>query len=358
MRFTAATDQFVREMFAEGRFNSPKTEESYRATLSLHAEDVRNRDPRTTNRDDVMRTLGRWANANSRALHRSHLVSFYDWAMETGVRRDNPARQTRRPKTRRPVVYRLTRDEVRAFRAAARGPRERAMADFGLLAGLRAKELQGLQGRHLRRPGWVWVSADIAKGGRERWVPVLPELEPTFQRAAEQTADSEFVLPAHRSGVHGPHRLDVYDPASPMSYPALYQAVGRVGRRAGIAARVTPHMLRHAFGDHVARFAGIKVAQFVLGHATVATTEGYTGAPTLDEIRARMEGFGFGTDQLPADDRPVVRLVEPAGSVRRKSLLWSAEPDPRLVAAVDRAVFAHFMSPRLRAAAREMAAHA
>jgi hypothetical protein len=39
-------------------------------------------------------------------------------------------------------------------------------------------------------------------------------------------------------------------------------------------------------GDHVARHAGIKNAQALLGHADVGTTQMYTGAPTLDELAA------------------------------------------------------------------------
>ena len=45
--------------------------------------------------------------------------------------------------------------------------------------------------------------------------------------------------------------------------------------------------MRHAFGDHIARYAGIKNAQALLGHADVGTTQVYTGAPTLDELAAR-----------------------------------------------------------------------
>jgi hypothetical protein len=59
-----------------------------------------------------------------------------------------------------------------------------------------------------------------------------------------------------------------------------------VAKRAGITAHVHPHLMRHAFGDHVARYAGIKNAQALLGHATVGTTETYVGKPTLDELAA------------------------------------------------------------------------
>lgn len=294
MRFSEAVDLFVADMVADGRFNSPLTERSYRDTLTRHADDVGNRDPRLTGRDDCTVTLRRWRQPNTRGVHRSHLVSFYDWCLETGLRKDNPARQTRRPRTRKPTVYRLTRDEVRAFRAAARPGRERRIADFGLLTGLRAQELLGLQGRHLRRAGWVWVSEDIAKGPNGRWAPVLPELEPTWAECAEQVGDSEFVLAHRRHEVHGGRRVDVWDPSEPMAYESLYRCVGAIGRRAGIRAGVSPHMMRHAFGDHIARYAGLKVAQFVLGHQSVGTTEGYTGQPTLDEVAGALAAFGYG----------------------------------------------------------------
>ena len=51
--------------------------------------------------------------------------------------------------------------------------------------------------------------------------------------------------------------------------------------------------MRHAFGDHVARHAGIKNAQALLGHADVRTTQIYTGAPTLDELATAVEGLRF-----------------------------------------------------------------
>jgi integrase len=62
---------------------------------------------------------------------------------------------------------------------AASGTLERRANHVALLAGVRNAELRGLQGRHFMRPGFIWVSADIAKGKRERWVPILTELEPS-----------------------------------------------------------------------------------------------------------------------------------------------------------------------------------
>jgi integrase len=117
--------------------------------------------------------------------------------MEEGCRRDNPARQTRRPKAKPPKVYRLTRSEAAAFLAAAETVRERRIAQIGICAGAQLRA-RGLQGRHFQRAAWVWISADIAKGGRRRWIPVLPELEPVAREIRETVAPDGYVIPAQR----------------------------------------------------------------------------------------------------------------------------------------------------------------
>jgi integrase len=131
----------------------------------VHAVDVEERDPRSTFREDVKRTLERWPNPNTRRKNRSILVSFYDWAMQEldPPRDNNPARQTRPPKARKPHVYRMTRAEVVAFLGAAANRRETRVAYLGVCAGTRNYELRHLQRRHFERPGWVHISADIAK---------------------------------------------------------------------------------------------------------------------------------------------------------------------------------------------------
>jgi hypothetical protein len=72
-------------------------------------------------------------------------------------------------------------------------------------------------------------------------------------------------------------------------------------------------MLRHAYGDHVSRFAGIEVARALLGHESIGTTQRYTGGLSLDEVARAMEGFGYGTQGLPPEDsavRPLHALRE------------------------------------------------
>ncbi len=304
MRFVDAIDLFIADKRAEGRISSDRTEAGYRLTLNAHAVDVGNRDPKLTGRDDVKRTLARWPHPNTRAYNRAVLVSFYRWMVQEGRRKHNPAEQTRPPRRRKPSVYRLTRGEVVSLMAAAETRRERRAIFLGLLTGARNQELRGYRRLHFERPGAVWVSPDIAKGGRGRFVPVLPELEPIVAEILEHCEHEDFVLPQRRSA--GGRSPNVYRdvPRCQCSTQALIDLVASVGERAGIPARITPHSLRHAFGDHVTRQAGLRAAQEVLGHADVSTTEAnYTGVVTLDELTAALAWFRYGGYPSPTTPR-------------------------------------------------------
>ena len=297
MRFTTAVDRFCEDMTAQGRMNSPATERDYRYCLARHGEDLDNRDPRYTNRDDVKRTLRRWANPNSQSKYRSVLVSFYDWLVQEGLRPHNPARQTPRPRRRKPEVNRLTREEAVTFLQAARGTRERRVVFLGTLAGARRQELLDFKGHNFARDGWIRI---VGKGARERWVPVLPELAAVVAEIRSDVSHEEYVLPAQRFRDPGVNRQRRDYRRQRSSEQALWRLVARVGERAGIPWRVKPHTMRHAFADHVARLSGdVRVAQYLLGHATLGTTEAYLRHPTLDQLASAVEGvlFGVPTEQ-------------------------------------------------------------
>src|SRR5271167_2290384 len=134
MRFDQAIDLYIADMQAQGRLNSRSSVVGYRATLVAHGEDIGNRDPAYVGREHVKRTLRRWKHANTQGTNRSKLVSFYAWTMEEGLRKDNPAQQTRRPRRRPAMKSRLTGDEVAAILEAARGRRERRAIYLGACA--------------------------------------------------------------------------------------------------------------------------------------------------------------------------------------------------------------------------------
>jgi integrase/recombinase XerD len=295
MKFSRAIDVFIADGQRAGQFNSPHTIMAYRDKLERLADHVSNRDPRTIGRDEVKAFLGNWHGNSQRQAH-AILASFFDFAMEEGWRKDNPARQVRRTKARKPAVYRLTRGEVVALLDASQGRRrDRWAAHLGCCAGLRAQEITGMQGRHFARSGFVWVSADVGKGNRERWIPIVADLADVVEEInALVTAPDEYVLPGRRSLNPPDHTLYREHPTKRLSYTALYRQIVALGAKAGIAARVTPHTMRHAYGDHIARYAGLRAAQALMGHASVETTAGtYVDRPTLDELAVSVRGFSY-----------------------------------------------------------------
>lgn len=314
MKFANAIDEFIVDMKREGRISSrtDNTEKAYRRVLNWHCDDVGNRDPAKTGRADVKKTLSRWPHPNSQRQAHSILASFYEWCTHEEIRDTNPAQIVRRARARQVSVFRPTLDEVvRLIDAAEQGTlasrrRERWVIHLGLLAGLRRQEMCGLQGRHFKRDGWIWVSTDIGKRGKERWIPVLPELEPVVNEIRATVGDQDYVIPSRRSKLQESRGgvLDNRDPVEipdkPISPAGLYKMVKRVGDRADLGGEVGPHTLRHAFGDHIARYAGLRAAQALLGHASVATTEeAYTGRVSLDELAVSVHGFRYRREQAP-----------------------------------------------------------
>src|SRR5262249_28292190 len=132
------------------------------------------------------------------------------------------------------------------------------------------------------------------QGKRERCVPVLLEAAETVNDIRSNVTPDDFVIPARRpSNPPWNTRWREY-PDRPSSPQAIWRTVSEVAVRAGIAAHVHPHLLRHAYGDHVAKHAGLRAAQALLGHASVDTTaSAYVERPGLDELSISVHGFTY-----------------------------------------------------------------
>jgi integrase/recombinase XerD len=214
----------------------------------------------------------------TQSRRRSAVRQFCRFALSEGWRADDPSARLDAPRRGRPLPRVLSRDEVARLLAAverrdgASALRLRALIELAYASGMRVSELLALRVEAVRRdPTHLIVRG---KGGKERLAPL---------NASARAAVAAWL--AARDAAHEPEA-----PESPWLFPSSSARSGRLTPRrfaqlldqaaidAGIdAARVSPHVLRHAFATHLLEGgADLRVVQTLLGHADVGTTQIYT----------------------------------------------------------------------------------
>ena len=278
-------DEYLSDMKRSGRLLSRHSQATYRRALEALAGDMGDVGLLDANRLHVKATLGRWEKPSTQRCYHAAIGSFFNWTCEEGYRDTNPALLVRKAKVRHAPGYRLTREEVRAIMDACSTERETRLIYLGLCTGARRAELIGMRGRHFARPGVVQIAADAgAKGMTERWIPELPELVPIVADIRRTVGPDDPILRSESCNSLG----------EPLSYTTVSRIVVAVAERAGIAGKVTPHTLRYAFATMIARSAGLRAAQALLGHSSIETTARvYVDAPTLDEICEAVDGCSY-----------------------------------------------------------------
>jgi integrase/recombinase XerD len=227
----------------------------------------------------------RGLSAATAARRRAAVRQFYRFVLGEGWRADDPSRRVEAPKRGRSLPKVLSREEMDRLIAAAgardggpngahngaQGLRLACMVELAYASGMRISELTGLTLAALARdPAYLVVRG---KGGKERLAPL---------NDAARTAVKAY-LEAR------PQFLAKGDKANPWLFPSrgaggrltprrFAQLLDEAAADAGIdPARVSPHVLRHAFATHLLEGgADLRVVQTLLGHADIATTQIYT----------------------------------------------------------------------------------
>jgi integrase/recombinase XerC len=138
-------------------------------------------------------------------------------------------------------------------------------------SGLRISEALGLKRRDVPRPGEGDVLIVNGKGNKTRMVPVLHNV---LTLIAEYVALCPYQLPAE-----GP--IFVGARGGPLSPRIIQLAMERLRGALGLPDSATPHALRHSFATHLlSRGGDLRAIQELLGHASLSTTQVYTGIDT------------------------------------------------------------------------------
>ncbi|HUK57730.1 MAG TPA: site-specific tyrosine recombinase XerD [Stellaceae bacterium] len=228
--------------------------------------------------EDLRRYVGALARRRMKprtvARRLSALRQFFRFLVLEGARRDDPTSTLDAPRLGRPLPKILSESETTALLDAARawegpeGVRVRAMAELLYGAGLRVSELVALPLAAVKRnPRFLVVRG---KGDKERLVPLGGPARAALTDYLD--ARAHFLAKGAASLYLFPSR------GSHLTRRRAGQLVKELALRAGIdPARLSPHVLRHAFASHLLDHgADLRSVQAMLGHADIATTQIYT----------------------------------------------------------------------------------
>jgi integrase/recombinase XerC len=135
-------------------------------------------------------------------------------------------------------------------------------------SGLRISEALGLKYRDVPKPGEGDVIIVTGKGNKTRMVPVLQNV---LALIADYTAMCPHPLPPA-----GPIFLGAR--GGQLSPRIIQLTMERLRGALGLPDSATPHALRHSFATHLlSRGGDLRAIQELLGHASLSTTQIYTG---------------------------------------------------------------------------------
>jgi integrase/recombinase XerD len=231
----------------------------------------------------------RGLSAATAARRRASVRQFFRFALEENWREDDPSRRVDAPKKGRPLPKLLSRGEIERLIAASAALGEAEAARFACMvevlyaAGLRVSELTGLTLQAVARdPAFLTIRG---KGDKERLAPLNAAARGAVKRYLEVR----------------PTFLPKGDKANPWLFPStgasrrvtprrVAQLLDGAAAQAGIdPAKVSPHVLRHAFATHLLEGgADLRAVQTLLGHADIATTQIYTHV-TGERLRRTVE---------------------------------------------------------------------
>jgi integrase/recombinase XerD len=217
--------------------------------------------------------------------------NLHRFLAEEGRSAADPAADVSVPRVPAGLPKPLTEDEVTALLDAVLGAepvhrRDRAILELLYGTGMRISELCGLSLGDLDADGGI--VRVFGKGAKERVVPVG---RPALVATADWLGPSgrPRMVPARWSRRGDAEAMFLNQRGSRLSRQAGWSIVAHYGARAGLADRLSPHVLRHSCATHMLDHgADLRVVQELLGHASISTTQVYTKVST-ERLRAAFD---------------------------------------------------------------------
>lgn len=282
------------EMMSAERGASRNTLDAYRRDLVDYCAALAERksSPEQADRETITAYLSglgkRGLGSASAARHLSAIRQFHRFLVADGIRSTDPTRIVPSPRRARALPKIMSVEEVdgllalaeeeAADEAASPAKRFRARRLLVLLellyaTGMRVSELVGLPRNAISGP--AEMLSVRGKGNKERMVPLNERARDAAAAWTKSLPPGRYLFPASGKGGH-------------LTRQVMARELKGLAARAGLpAAKVSPHVMRHAFASHLLqRGADLRVVQTLLGHADISTTQIYTHV--LDERLSRL----------------------------------------------------------------------
>jgi site-specific recombinase XerD len=270
--FGAAADFFCAAKAAEGA--SPRTVEWYQMILVRAVRRFGERRPVDAIPAAELRAwlleLRTTLAPESIAGYVRGLKAFGNWCATEELAGAGGFRALRRPKVPHRLIAPFSDPELRSLLAVA-SERERALSLVLLDTGLRLSELASLRVGDIRPDGTLHV---MGKGAKERIVPIGATARRALVRylATRQPVKAGDPLFCGRWG-------------RALTARGIQLAIARLGRRAAVVTRCSPHTFRHTFArGYLVNGGDVFSLQQILGHTTLDMVRRYVTLSEADLV--------------------------------------------------------------------------
>ena len=218
----------------------------------------------------------------------STIHTFYRYLADEGVLPADPLRELKPPKKPQTLPRILKEDAIGALLAAPdpeteTGVRDRAILELLYAAGLRVRELTGLD---LGDADLHEQSLRVTGKGNKQRIVLFGEPAERALRLYLKTVRPKLARDAKQRA------LFLNKDGGRLSPRAVELLVRKYAAAAGIDERAYPHLLRHSFATHMLDGgADVRIVQELLGHTSASTTQIYTHVTEARQRQVYTDAF-------------------------------------------------------------------
>ncbi|MFC2160256.1 site-specific tyrosine recombinase XerD [Acidobacteriota bacterium] len=211
---------------------------------------------------------------SARSLARliSSLRSYYSFLILDGIIKVNPTVDLSAPKLWFSLPKFLSVEDVELLlqqpdKKEAKGLRDMAMLELLYATGLRVSELVSLKENDINLESEFLICK--GKGGKERIVPLGNSSAAALKKYLDEARKNFWKKETNI--------LFLTTHGGAFTRQGFWKMLKEYGEQAGLAQKISPHILRHSFATHLLeRGADLRSVQLMLGHSQITTTQIYT----------------------------------------------------------------------------------